>query len=200
VSIHLRALTLSSSDAECCRIESQISVRPGGVHVEERRRLGLHVGNLNADRESLAEAGFEHKRECGDVIAEIHHRVAKRGEPGRISGELLKSCLEAGEIGELPHPNRVEREIDTERLQSAIRAARGVLAEALVEPGPLSQSAEAKHASRKHQRIVTNTEHALRGGGVGENRDDCQCQSGNADQRTTHRLSAGCEGATGAFV
>src|SRR6266576_320865 len=125
------------------------------------------------------------------MVPQIHDRVAKRRIPRGISGQRLNSRLQRAEAGKLLDADRIESEVDAEWLESAVGPAGSVLPIALVEPGPLPESPEAEHASRKHQSIVTNAQHALSARWIGENGDDCQCNCGNADQRTAHRLSAG---------
>ena len=150
----------------------------------------MDVGNLNADREPLGKARLENEWKRHNMVAQVNHGIPEGCVPCRIAGESLNSELQAPQIRELLHANGIESEVDAEWLECAIGATGSVLAVALVEPGPLTESAKTKHPSRKHQGIVTNTEHALSARGVGENRDDCQCYGGNADQRTAHRLSA----------
>src|SRR6266550_171809 len=151
----------------------------------------MDVGNLNSNREALGETCLEDERESDDVIAQVHHRIAERRVPGRISSQLLQSRLEAREVGKLPDANRIESEIDSQRFESAVGPTGSVLSVPLVEPGPLPEGPEAEHTPRKQQCIVTNAEHALSARWVGKNGDECQCNCGNADQRTAHRLSAG---------
>ncbi len=197
--IQCRVLRLRGRYCQC-RIETEIAVGSGGVDVEERGALCLYVRNLNAHREALRQARFKNEREGCNVVSQIDDCVAERRTPGWVAGQLLNAGLKRCQVRKLFYANRIQREIDAEWLERAVGTAGGVLAVAFVEPGPLADSSEAKDSSRKDQSIIAHSEDALRAQRSRHKGKASQGYSGNADEKTPHRISTGCENERVAFV